>query len=837
MADSFLVEDTEYSNAQDEEDPILVAQRYLNIFHQIHIFNAAKKEEFDKSLIEMDDKTKELLATIPGGRVLLEHVKEIEEKQGINSGETSELIAQNIEEEKKSLKNIKQTSNVAAVGGELTLGSDFAESLATSLAAALKSNNVASSGGNMEDLAQLLNKSFNAYATSMQTLTRSLVSQNSNTVMQQTQSRQQPLSSNANIPPQSMAAQQNNTSTTVNNINMDTSYFNNINQTLMQNDARRHQDMMQIVEALNKNIQPAAPIGGGIVSAAVTEAQTLAIADSVTEALKQNSSQQMEAIKAFGEMLVQAFTQSQQELAQTLAQSAPRHTVKVVVSQDVDVEDQTGVTTSVNAKPAVISAPTPPSAPQSKKNEQTPKKEQNQKNDKANFIKNFSDKISETTNKITQNISNEAKNTSDTLLNRINKSLNKINDLKTQNQNQNKNNNQQPAKKTDEKIIKNENNIEKKENSAKNPQTKDNKQAQNPNQNINKNNIQSAPVFVQPQNKEQPKPAQTKPQPNKMQPAQNIHNETPKQPESLKQTPEQPSVKSQPKKEDLSLADILAEIPTETTPNKSSAPDIFSDNSFGTPNKSSAPDIFSDNSFGTPNKSSAPDIFSDNSFGTPNKSSAPDIFSDNSFGTPVSEQTNKPAISQPDKKAETPAAPASPTSSEPMKEYKKSQLHSYEDALLKIKNALSSDDDISINNMDVKPVSLGDTDDLSKPETQQSSAKPAQPIITQPQKTKNEELWSFDDNLKSSDDGDWEYVDENGNPVSADDGDWEYVDENGNPVSADDGDWEYVDENGNPVSADDGDWEYVDENGNPVSADDGDWEYVDENGNPIENKQ
>ena len=780
MADSFLVEDTEYSNAQDEEDPILVAQRYLNIFHQIHIFNAAKKEEFDKSLIEMDDKTKELLATIPGGRVLLEHVKEIEEKQGINSGETSELIAQNIEEEKKSLNNIKQTSNVAAVGGELTLGSDFAESLATSLAAALKSNNVASSGGNMEDLAQLLNKSFNAYAASMQTLTRSLVSQNSNTVMQQTQSRQQPMSSNANIPPQSMAAQQNNTSTTVNNINMDTSYFNNINQTLMQNDARRHQDMMQIVEALNKNIQPAAPIGGGIVSAAVTEAQTLAIADSVTEALKQNSSQQMEAIKAFGEMLVQAFTQSQQELAQTLAQSAPRHTVKVVVSQDVDVEDQTGVTTSVNTKPAVISAPTPPPAPQSKKNEQTPKKEQNQKNDKANFIKNFSDKISETTNKITQNISNEAKNTSDTLLNRINKSLNKINDLKTQNQN--KNNNQQPAKKTDEKIIKNENNIEKKENSAKNPQTKDNKQAQNPNQNINKNNIQSAPVFVQPQNKEQPKPAQTKPQPNKMQPAQNIHNETPKQPESVKQTPEQTSVKSQPKKEDLSLADILAEIPTETTPNKSSAPDIFSDNTFG-----------------TPNKSSAPDIFSDNSFGTPNKSSAPDIFSDNSFGTPVSEQTNKPAILQPDKKAETPAAPASPTSSEPMKEYKKSQLHSYEDALLKIKNALSSDDDISINNMDVKPVSLGDTDDLSKPETQQSSAKPAQPIITQPQKTKNEELWSFDDNLKSSDDGDWEYVDENGNPVSADDGDWEYVDENGNPVSADDGDWEYVDENGNPI--------------------------------------
>ena len=138
MADSFLVDETEISNEQEEEDPILVAQRYLNIFHQIHIFNAAKKEEFDKSLLAMDEKTKELLATIPGGRVLLEHVKEIEEKQGINSGETTELIAQNIEEEKKSIDSLKQSSGSG--GGELTLSSDFAESLANSLAAALKNS-------------------------------------------------------------------------------------------------------------------------------------------------------------------------------------------------------------------------------------------------------------------------------------------------------------------------------------------------------------------------------------------------------------------------------------------------------------------------------------------------------------------------------------------------------------------------------------------------------------------------------------------------------------------------------------------------------------------------
>ena len=43
MADSYLVNEEELSSSKDEEDPILVAQRYLNIFHQIHIFNATKK--------------------------------------------------------------------------------------------------------------------------------------------------------------------------------------------------------------------------------------------------------------------------------------------------------------------------------------------------------------------------------------------------------------------------------------------------------------------------------------------------------------------------------------------------------------------------------------------------------------------------------------------------------------------------------------------------------------------------------------------------------------------------------------------------------------------------
>ena len=440
MADDYLIDETEYSNGKDEEDPILVAQRYLNIFHQIHIFNANKKAEFDQALLSMPEKIKGLMSTIPGGRVLLEHIKELEENQGISSGETSELIAKNIEEEKKSIDNLKPHS--ASGSGELTLSSDFAESLATSLASALQSNNVASSGNEMSELASMLNKSFNAYTASIQNLTANLIQRNTASSVQS-----QVLSA---VTPATQQNLQNNNSTTVNNINFDTSYLNAITQALKENDNNRHEDMMQIVSALNKNLSMSglSPLSNPAVSTvpttttnSVSEISTIALANSITEALKENNSQQMETIKAFGELLVQAFTQSQQELAQTLAQSTPRHTGKVVVSQDVDVEDQTNTASSPQT-PNTLAALNMVGA-------QTQTKQESKK-EKNNILKNFSDKINETTSKLTKNISQQVNNKApqESLLNKINKSLNKINELKKQSSD----NNSQNKLNTDKKI-------------------------------------------------------------------------------------------------------------------------------------------------------------------------------------------------------------------------------------------------------------------------------------------------------------------------------------------------------------------------------------------------
>ena len=779
MAENYLIDDTENTNKEDEEDPILVAQRYLNIFHQIHIFNATRKAEFDQSLLAMPTKIKELMTTIPGGRVLLEHIKEIEETRGINSGSTSELIAQNIEEEKKSIDNVQQHPTNSG-GGTLTLSTDFADSLAKSLATALQNNNVAANGS-MNELAAVLNKSFNAYASSMQNLTNTIMRQN-------TMQTSVPVTPNGNTAAATVAAQQNlqnNNSTTVNNINIDSSYFDSINRTLMQNDERRHEDMMQIVSAINKNIVASgfSPLAATAINNSVSsDVPAAAIANSVTEALRQNNSQQMEAIKAFGEMLVQAITQSQQELAQTIAQSTPRHTVKVVVSQDVDVDDQTG-STVVNKS----------SLPQTnKETKNTSPAKNNLNKDNSNFMKSFSDKINETTNKIAKNFETKTagnnpnkQSGSDTLLNRINKSLNKINEIKKQ---------------TEKSFSDLKNDI--KEKSQPKPELESEPKQQNQ---------------PKPEPKSEPKPQnQPKPEPKSEPKPQNQPKPEPKsEPKQQLLTEDQilaniiPAAETSNKNNDnLSIDDILASIPTENdeTNNNHEVPDIFADNSFSAP-QTDVSDL------------DKTDISKD---------------SDDVLDLADLELNTTKTPESADKQQNT-------SLQEPA--YKKSQLHSYEDALLKIKNALnsdSSDNNVSLNNLDVQPVSLSGDDLLAKTEVE--NTQPQNIFSEQPQKLAdfddNDSKWEYVDengNPVSGDDSEWEYVDENGNPVSGDDGEWEYVDENGNPVSGDDGEWEYVDENGNPVSGNDGEWEYVDENGNPVSDNDGEWEYVDENGNPIDN--
>ena len=66
-----------------EEDPVVVAQRFLNIYRQIHIFSAEKKEAFNKMLLQLPPQIRGMFGQLPGGAMLQDYVDELAEKEGV----------------------------------------------------------------------------------------------------------------------------------------------------------------------------------------------------------------------------------------------------------------------------------------------------------------------------------------------------------------------------------------------------------------------------------------------------------------------------------------------------------------------------------------------------------------------------------------------------------------------------------------------------------------------------------------------------------------------------------------------------------------------------------
>ena len=403
MEDNSLIEDVEYNNGKDEESPILIAQRYLNIFHQIHIFNAAKKEEFNDSLLGLNKKVKEAMSTIPGGRILLEHIKEIEENKGLSSSGIPNLSGKETPETALSVPS-SQTSMVA---GNITIDKNFATNLAVSLATAFKNNNLMPSG-NMNELSSVLSKSFDAYANNMQHITENILSksmQHFNKISQmqmqmQSQTRVETQTSHVETSSPTNTSNQQNTqnnvsnTTSINNINIDSSSFSELTSSIKENNNQRHEDLMLIIDALNKNFSH---------QTKQDDFPIKAITTSITDALKETSEHQIEAIKTFGEALTQAIISSQQSMVQQLSEVNKNDIIKIATLQ----------TNVAN----------------------TPEIQENTDSESNSFLKNVEEKIQETKNKITQNFASQNKNSetkkhSETLLDKINKGISKINNIK-----------------------------------------------------------------------------------------------------------------------------------------------------------------------------------------------------------------------------------------------------------------------------------------------------------------------------------------------------------------------------------------------------------------------
>ena len=73
----------DYNKIGTEDDPIIIAQRFLNIFRQLHIFTAERKEAFNRMILEQTPEVRGMFGSLPGGAVLQQYVDDLEEKSGI----------------------------------------------------------------------------------------------------------------------------------------------------------------------------------------------------------------------------------------------------------------------------------------------------------------------------------------------------------------------------------------------------------------------------------------------------------------------------------------------------------------------------------------------------------------------------------------------------------------------------------------------------------------------------------------------------------------------------------------------------------------------------------
>ncbi len=254
-------------SAEQEEDILLTAQRYLNIFHQIHIFSNAKRKEFDNSLLGLPLKLKKVFTQIPGGRILLEHVLEVEEAADADTKETKQLIAQ----KDPNSKYVQEEKNLPAQTADLHLSKDFAKTLAQSFAVALKESNILPSSNNRTAISST-DGEVSAMSQSM------------------TKNQQQNTQNNA-------------AATTINNINLDSSIVQNLSEVMKNSNKQYHDDFVQAIERLSEKLSPTTIKSGEIPISLIT--------DSIAQVLKDTGRQQMEAMKTFGASLANTILRAQ----------------------------------------------------------------------------------------------------------------------------------------------------------------------------------------------------------------------------------------------------------------------------------------------------------------------------------------------------------------------------------------------------------------------------------------------------------------------------------------------------------------------------------------------
>ena len=76
MADSTKITKN-YKLMGTDNDPVVIAQRLLNLYRQLHIFSAEKKDAYNKMLMEQPPEVKRTLGSLPGGVVVQQYLADM----------------------------------------------------------------------------------------------------------------------------------------------------------------------------------------------------------------------------------------------------------------------------------------------------------------------------------------------------------------------------------------------------------------------------------------------------------------------------------------------------------------------------------------------------------------------------------------------------------------------------------------------------------------------------------------------------------------------------------------------------------------------------------------
>ena len=127
MAESDLEKNADftqiYNKHHGEEDPRVAAQRYLNIFRQLHIFTAHKRQEFDNLLLNLPLSIKKEFSHLPGGSVLHEYLNDLEEKAGVEISAADDIVD-------KSAKSKSEAPTSANLSHDISQAKILAKALA-----------------------------------------------------------------------------------------------------------------------------------------------------------------------------------------------------------------------------------------------------------------------------------------------------------------------------------------------------------------------------------------------------------------------------------------------------------------------------------------------------------------------------------------------------------------------------------------------------------------------------------------------------------------------------------------------------------------------------------